>query len=195
MQITINTILSITEPNPEGNGYKWTLPSLLSNMLHTAEELFGPRDMSYTVLGIEFENNGPQVWYPGNRKHIVIQLNPTGNSIYNLCYQLAQETVHLLSPTGRDDANNLEEGLSIYFAHDYMEQVMKHPIPYPKEDSDYKKPFEEVKPLLDDDPECVKKLRAEEPAFSKFTQEQMCKVFPNLNSETIDFLLSKFKAL
>lgn len=192
MQITINTILSITEPNPTGTGYKWTLSSLLGDMLNKAEEQFGPRDMSYTILGIEFENDGPGVWYPGNRKHIIIQLSPAVGSIDSTCYQLAQETIHLLAPTGGRHANNLEEGLSIYFAHEYMQKVMYRPFPYPADDSDYKKPFEEVKPLLDDDPECVKKLRSVEPTLSDITYEQMQKVFPNLNSETIEFLLSKF---
>lgn len=192
MQITINTILSITEPNPDGNGYKWTLPSLLGDMLNKAEKLFGPRDMSYTILGIEFNNTGPRVWYPGDCKHIIIQLSLAVDSIDSICYQLSQETIHLLAPTGGRNANNLEEGLSICFAHEYMEKVMYRPIPYPAEYSDYKKPFEEVKPLLDNDPECIKKLRTEEPTFSKIKEEHMQRVFPNLNSETIEFLLSKF---
>lgn len=192
MQITINTILSITEPNHNGDGYKWTLPSLLGDMLYKAEERFGPRDMSYTILGIEFENTGPRVWYPGNCKHIIIQLSPAVGSIDSICYQLAQETIHLLAPTGGRHANNLEEGLSIYFAHEYMEKVMYRPFPYPTEDSDYKKPFEEVKPLLDNDPGCIKKLRSEEPTLSNITPEQMQTVFPDLTSEEIEFLLSKF---
>ena len=190
MSITINTILSITEPNPEGKGYKWTLPSLLGDMLNKAEELFGPRDMCYTVLGIEFENNGPQVWYPGDCKHIVIQLNPTVDNIYFICYQLAQETIHLLAPTGLNDANYLEEGVSIYFAVYYMREHLNHPIQptAPK----YRTAFDLVEPILDADIECIKRLREDQPTFSKMTPEQLQTVLPDLDSKTINVLLTKF---
>ena len=53
-QININSDLLVTQPLPNDNGYTWTLASLLGDMLHIAEELFGPRDLSYTILGIEF---------------------------------------------------------------------------------------------------------------------------------------------
>ncbi len=63
----------VTQPLPDGNGYTWKLASLLGNMLHIAEELFGQRDPSYTILGIEIGSDIPHIWYPGDRKHIVIQ--------------------------------------------------------------------------------------------------------------------------
>ena len=46
---------------------KWTytLASRLSDMLYLAEDLFGPRDLSYTPLGIEFIPDGPKTWYVG----------------------------------------------------------------------------------------------------------------------------------
>lgn len=31
-------------------------------MLRQAEELYGPRDSSYTILGIEFSADEPQIW-------------------------------------------------------------------------------------------------------------------------------------
>src|SRR4051812_12688158 len=55
---------------PIENGYTWTLASRLGDMLHLAETMFGPRDPSYTVLGVEFVADNPRVWYPGNRKFI-----------------------------------------------------------------------------------------------------------------------------
>jgi hypothetical protein len=60
------------------------------------------------------------IWYPGDRKHIVIQLSV--NCLTDLpraCYQLAHECIHLLAPTGRQNANNLEEGLATLFSEDY----------------------------------------------------------------------------
>lgn len=61
----------------------WTLPSLLGDMPNNTEELFAPRDMSYPILGIEFENAIPQVWYPRKRRHLIIQLQPMRNKKYN----------------------------------------------------------------------------------------------------------------
>ena len=48
---------------PDGNGYTWTLPFRLGDMLHMAEELFGTRDSSYTIHAIEFVDNF--VMFPG----------------------------------------------------------------------------------------------------------------------------------
>ena len=74
-QININNDLLVTQCLP--NGYTWTLASRLEDMIYMAEELFGPRDQSYTMLGIEFVADGPRIWYPGDRKHIIIQLGPS----------------------------------------------------------------------------------------------------------------------
>ena len=94
----------VTRPLPDGSGYTWTLPSLLGDMLCIAEELFGPRDQSYTILGIEIGSDNPRIWYPGDCKHIIIQLDSSASTdMYQACYQMAHETVHLLSPTGTTD--------------------------------------------------------------------------------------------
>jgi hypothetical protein len=43
-------------------------------MLEEVEQLFGRRNHDYTILGIEFSGTIPQIWFPGDRKHIAIQL-------------------------------------------------------------------------------------------------------------------------
>jgi hypothetical protein len=50
------------------NGFTWTLASRLGEMLHIAEEMFGPRDMQFTILGVDFKEGIPQTWYPGSRR-------------------------------------------------------------------------------------------------------------------------------
>ena len=74
-QINIDSDLLVAQRLSDGCGYTWTLASRLGEMLHMAEELFGPRDCSYTILGIEFGPDNPRIWYPGNRRHIIIQLD------------------------------------------------------------------------------------------------------------------------
>ena len=191
-QININSDLLVTQPLSNGNGYTWTLASLLGDMLHMAEELFGPRDPSYTILGIEFASDGPGVWYPGNRKHIVIQLGlQAATDMSQACYQMAQETIHLIAPTGGKHANNFEEGVSCYFAAHYMKERLNEPTWRPTPPS-YKNVLKQVAPLLDTDIYCVRTLRAQEPSFSKMSQELVSAVFPRLSSKHVEFLLKRF---
>ena len=56
------------------DGYTWTLGSRLGDMLRLAQEFFGPRDTSYTILNVNFSDDGPLIWHLGNRKDIIIHL-------------------------------------------------------------------------------------------------------------------------
>ncbi|MDE0014214.1 MAG: hypothetical protein OXU36_23925 [Candidatus Poribacteria bacterium] len=189
-QININNDLLVTQRLPDG--YTWTLASRLSDMLYMAEELFGPRDYSYTILGIEFVDDGPRIWYPGNRKHIIIQLDPSAAiDMSQACYQLAQEVVHLLAPTGSNDANNFEEGVSCYFAAYYMNERFSEPNWHP-DAPNYERVLNRVAPLLDTDISCVRRLRNEQPSFSKMSQELISTIFPNLTPDNVNFLIKKF---
>ena len=62
----------LAQPLPGGGGYTWTLPSLLGDMLDRAQTQFGPRDLSYTLPGVEFGFGLPCIWWPGHRKDLVI---------------------------------------------------------------------------------------------------------------------------
>ena len=145
-QIHIKSDLLYAQPLSDHEGYTWTLVSRLGEMLYTAEELFGPRDQSYTILGVEFVDDGPQIWYPGNCKHIIIQLNPlAATDMSRACYQMAHETIHLLAPTGGQNANNFEEGVACYFASYYLETKLNAPHWRPNLPS-YKRVLKRVAP-------------------------------------------------
>ena len=79
-QINIDSDLLVAQRLSDGCGYTWTLASRLGEMLHMAEELFGPRDCSYTILGIEFG--------PDNPKFGILEIADI--SLSNLIYQLRQ---------------------------------------------------------------------------------------------------------
>ncbi len=184
--------LIIAERLANGRGYTWTLASRLGDMLHMAEELFGPRDNSYTILGIEFASDGPQIWYPGNRCHIVIQLDfSAGTSMSRACYQMAHEAVHLLSPSGGRNANNFEEGVACYFAAHYMKKefAQSHWTPCL---SSYQHALAIIKPRLDEDKHCVRRLREHQPSLRDITKDDIIKEFPDLTPDDVDFLVSKF---
>ena len=145
---------------------------------------------------IEFYPEVSQISYlKKNPRHIMIVLNSSASKMDILlaCDNLAHETVHLLAPTGGRDGTNLEEGVACYFADYYVEKKLNQcPIPLGEADGDYKRALEAVTPLLDKDIYCVGRLRERQPSFQDMTREDIIKVFPNLESKDVDFLLENF---
>ena len=188
--ININSDLLVSQLLPDGN-YNWTLPYRLCDMLHMAEDLFGPRDTSYTVLHIEPGHEKPQIWFPSNEhpKHIIIRLktDPAKN-MFKACYQLAHETVHLLAPV-RGNANNLEEGAATYFAGYYMKKKM-NAIWEPGMES-YEKVLEKVSPLFKTDEKCIREIRKDQ-KFSKISKNRIRQSLPNLPREELNWLFEEF---
>ena len=191
-QININSELLVAEPLPDDT-VSWTLASRLGEMLDMAEELFGERDCSYTILGIEFNSKGPRIWYRGgHRKHIIIQLGlQAATNMSQACYQMAHETVHLLAPSGGQNANNFEEGVACYFAAYYTKEKFNEPCCSPTIPS-YQCALALVTPRLDEDIDCVRRIRKNQSSFCDMTKEDISAEFPNLGSEDVDFLISKF---
>ena len=185
----MQTRLLTTEKLSEDT-YKWTLTSRLGRMLQEAEYSFGPRDCSYTLLGIEFiDEKQPCIWYPRDSRNIIIRLTfLAAECMSEACYQLAQETIHLLALT--KNVNYLEEGISIYFALDYMKKEFPDYKPDPS--GKYGKALELVKPLMEKDADCIRKLRKIQPSFADMEPENIKEVFPELKPEKISCLLEKF---
>ncbi len=197
-RMNIHPKLMVTKPL-EGNRYTWTLASQLGKMLRLAEQRFGPRDRSYTPVGIEFVDGVPQNWFPGNCGHIVIQLGlPCMNEPDRACFQLAHETIHLLSPTGGRNANVLEEGLAAHFQSWYMKN--HYPPDWPRSDIDwdnlacesYARARALVHELLAHGDDVVKKLRTVEPALSRITANLIQQFAPAVSRETAEALEAKF---
>ena len=176
-QININSDLLV----PDGKDHTRTLAYQLSKMLHMVEELFGSRDYSYTILGIEFASDGPQIWYPRNHRHIIIQLDlSAATNILQACYQMAHETVHLLVPSGGRNANNFEEGVACYFAAYYMKYQFNQPNWSPTLPS-YRRALEIIAPRLNEDIGCIRRLRKHQPSFQDMTKEEISREFPKLD--------------
>ena len=161
-------------------------------MLQMAQDLFGPRDPSFTILGIEFIADNPQIWYPGNRNDIIIQLDSyAATDMSKACYQLAHETVHLLAPDRGNPSTNFEEGVACYFAALYMKLHFSQPSWRPVLPS-YMHALQLISSRLDEDIHCVRRLRDQQPSFSHIHQDDMLTEFPALNSADADFLISIF---
>jgi len=197
--IQIAPQLVVTSPLSTGDGYTWTLASQLGCMLRLAESRFGPRDNSYTILGMEFIDDGPRCWFPGNYGNVVIQL---GTQCLlqpdRACFQLAHEAIHLLSPTGRRKANVLEEGLASHFQASYM--ANHYPSNWPRSAIDwnrfqcesYAQAKRLVEEVLDGYPDAIKWLRATEPTLSRITSEMIVVACRGVQQETAASLAARF---
>jgi hypothetical protein len=163
-------------------------------MLTLAQECFGERNKNYTILGIEFSSSGPMVWYPKSAKNIVIQLSEEAFSSEKLAlYQLAHETIHLLSPSGNNRANVLEEGLAVYFSWYYLEKVYQTKSEGLTRSPAYKSAGLLVKKILSDRPHLIKELRSVKPNLWELEVQDL-KAFDLGQKETeMEILLMPFQ--
>lgn len=188
----VHQSLLLAQPRAGGSGFSWTLASRLGHMLRTIEERYGPRDLSWTILGVEFCSDGPQLWFPGNRRNIVIQLDDDClTDPVRAHFQLAHECIHLLSPHGTEEASVLEEGLAVHFQIEYVKQefhVHKQPsLP------NYIAAHADTATLLALDPDAIRKLRTSEPNLHRVTAEIIREHVPEAPRELADRLAMKFE--
>lgn len=110
---------SLIVARPITGGFSWTLASRLGQLLLRAEAQFGARDKSFSILGVEFQDATPKIWFPGNCGHVVVQLSLAAmQDPTRALFQLAHECVHLLDPAG-GRTNNLEEGVATHYALEF----------------------------------------------------------------------------
>ncbi|MGI9516350.1 MAG: hypothetical protein ACR2NP_04845 [Pirellulaceae bacterium] len=159
-------------------------------MLRTAEERFGERDQTYTFVGIEFGGESPQIWYPGDGQQIVIQLTPDClTDVPRACYQLAHECIHLLAPTGLQNANNLEEGLATHYGEEYAARMFNAPRNCGADNYELAKRVTERALALN--PAFVREIRAEKPGFCEFTPDDIVE-HTRIGIEDAEFLCRTF---
>lgn len=186
--------LSLLTARETKHGYTWTLTSRLGDMLMYAEEMFGTRNKSFTILGIEFNDSGPRVWYPKNNGNIVIQLTPEAlNSETIALYQLAHECVHLLSPSGSANANVLEEGVAVYFSWWYLRKVLGIDGHMMTDEPIYMTAGLLVEKILNKHPDFFKKARTLRPEIWTLTPQELMNLCPDLSGEEAKLLALPFK--
>ncbi len=171
----------LLEAKEIAGGFTWTLTSRLGDILTDLEEKFGPRDMSYTILGIEFFDDGPQIWYPKSQKHIIVQLSSSArNNLSQAIYQLAHEAVHLLNPSGENSASVLEEGLAAYYAWEYTQRNFQEDYSK-KAREDYKMAGMLVKKLMETSPNAIKEIRKKFKSLSSISTTDLKTYAPILS--------------
>jgi hypothetical protein len=174
LAVNRNLILAHPVPTGEGVAFTYTLASRLGQALAKAEALFGQRDERYTILGIEFTSNShPQIWYPGGsgkRSYVIIQLTSQAAKDQSLAaYQLFHEVIHLLSPVRDHAVTALEEGLATYYSLTYP-KILGLPTYWGGiADSRYEIAYQDVKQLLECEPEAIAKIKALRHRYSSFS--------------------------
>lgn len=172
-------------------GWTWTLASRLGEMLRLAEKKYGPRDKSWTILGIEFGDNVPRVWYPGNCKNVIVQLTPSAAiDKTKACYQLAHESIHLLAPTGGEKANVFEEGLATHFSHEYLEEKLG--VKWECGMDSYARARQLLLRLFTFYPDAVLRVRERHPTMWTLAPEDILTACPDVPTELAEGLCGRF---
>lgn len=179
-------------------GYTFTLTSRLGHILTQAEGMFGKRDKEYTILGVEFNLLlRPQIWFPGDCKHIVIQLNQLALTEFKQAlYQLSHEIIHCISPAGMKITNVLEEGMATYFSEWYMRNNNMGEWPALSLngiDSEYNEASALVKSLLTFSPNIIKDVREFQPVIARITPKDLLKADHTIPFELAEKLCKPFK--
>ena len=129
-------------------------------------------------MGVEFCDDRPRIWYPGNRGHVAIQLTDSARTDWkSALFQLAHEVIHLLAPLGHKGAFNIEEGLATRFSHIIS---ARHALGYRSNIAAYLRAEADVIALLAIDPQAIRKIKEREISFNKMTSELLAEVSPNL---------------
>jgi hypothetical protein len=159
-------------------------------MLHQAEQEYGGRDRSYTILGIEFREGAPQTWFPENRQDVVVQLSLSAlqNPVAAL-FQLAHEAVHLLDPRP-GPTNYLEEGVATDFQQRFIRGVVGRELP--SGESSYDRARMLVRRLTSLSPEAVRSLRRAHGPLRQVTQQQLLGAVPGADSDLARQLVTTF---
>jgi hypothetical protein len=185
------TVGFVCQPLENNSGWTFTLTTLLGGLLIEAEARYDRRDLEYTILGIEFGGNRPGIWYPGNRKQVSVRLSLMACHDPNQAYfQLAHEVIHLLSPTGGGGTTVLEEGLAHLFS---MEMSTAQGTQYNSTIPTYDQAADLLRPLLNSDPEFIRKIRQFEPCLAHVKPEHLRATIPDGDEAVFNALCERFQ--
>jgi len=176
-----------TEPINDPDGL-WIIQR---ELLAMAESLFGPRDQSFRVFHPQFCENGPNIRIEYVPRGAYAQLSYNGRFYWpTVAYELAHETVHLLNPVKRGEANNLEEGVAVAFslhAQEYFNVRVQRPtLP------SYLCALSLVEALPNDPLQSTGLIRREVGRFSDVSANHLVGLFPEMDVDVANQLANKF---
>ncbi len=185
--------------HPIQGGYTWTVASRLGEFLQMAENEYGERDKSWTILGVEFtDEKQPSNWHPfdSKRKNIIIQLTKdAANDEKRALFQLSHEVFHVLSPTGKRDSTYLEEGLATYFSIQASRKAGIRISPAYIASPRYRQAYRMIETLYKKHPDASERIatyREQGLPLSALTETQLEQMFPRLKTTLVQKLVAQF---
>ncbi|WP_339030482.1 hypothetical protein WI604_03915 [Bradyrhizobium symbiodeficiens] len=170
--------------------------------LREAEHLYGERDRAWTFIGVQVGSFEKNVTWPIDKKRklacICLQQLPPGYAWPDfLHFNLAHETIHLLSPPDADQVTYLEEGVAVSFSlsrtyanHNYLGEQVKI---FEENPSDkYTVAWKDVDQLVRADPDAIKKLRLQNQSLSAISAAQIVDAVPGIEVAVAERLIRKF---
>ncbi|HLQ77222.1 MAG TPA: hypothetical protein VK210_07695 [Terriglobia bacterium] len=198
-QMMVNSNLLLTSKLSDGGYSNTSLSNRLGQSLQLAEQLFGPRNPFFTILGVDFTtvDHPTQIFVGAEHRQIIVLLTQkSALDEMNALYTLGHETFHLLSP-GATTGTFLEEGLAVYLSHRFM---VLNKLPVSRDSIGagiYLEAYDHVCALLrccEDMKEKIREFRRE-PEFrqiTSMTDEEFKQLFPLAPDPLRASLLRKF---
>ena len=151
----------------------------LKHTLKLAETRFGQRVDNDRIPSITFHPGPAQVFFV-SQSRVAVRLSLACQFDYLLgCYQLAHETIHLLSPVDGGRVTALEEGLATLFSHDYLRENID--IDWsPPTDRRYAQAMLLAERFLGPRPDAILRLREQEPVISSITADLIHQAYPEV---------------
>lgn len=138
-------------------------------ILKAAEQHFGPRFSGYRYMGIGFHAHAPCIAFPKANQVKVFLDQHARKDLATAFFQLAHESVHLLSPVRKNQVSVLEEGLAVWFSKQVLASYGFSHFPLERiiQSTRYATPFSLATQLLSIDPQIIRSIRKTEPIISK----------------------------
>jgi uncharacterized protein YjaZ len=177
----------------------WTAATKLGEMLQIAEESYGPRNLDYTLLGVEIAKEvNPSIWFPGydeGLRNITIRISENCENDFNKAmFQISHEVIHCLDPivtTYEGGSNNIEEGLATYFSIEYC-QKYNHGDWSQRLGSNYAEAERLVRQLLSIDNEIISKIRKDSKRLFDITAAHLIQANSTIPKDLATKLSEKF---
>jgi hypothetical protein len=172
-----------------------------AQLLAEAEQLYGERNRAWTFLGVQVGGFKENVTWPIDKKRklacICLQ-KLSGQMPDFLHFNLAHETIHMLSPPDADKVTYLEEGVAVVFS--LTRKIYGDPTYLGKQqevleqdpDGKYTVSWKDVDRLIKTDPNAIAKLRSQNKSLSCISAAQIMDIAPSFDSVVAERLSRRF---
>ena len=186
-------MINFPETTPSDNPtFVWELQLELLNI---AESHLGPRDTSKKICQPQFQGDRPNVRHTLSLDGAWAELSiRSSKNWYLLLFEMAHETVHLLNPTLLEESNYLEEGVAVEFSILVQTLYQVEKVYNPAEEP-YIKALSLVHRLPGNPIASARLFRDQVGPLSEASPEELARLFPSVDSGTLQKLAEKFAGI